>query len=52
MSRSVEIFFIAVEIFSACSRTSFESVPTTRTAIGADEPKLITCVTMSPGWKP
>ena len=30
----------------------FRSVPTMRTAIGVVEPKLITLVTMSPGWKP
>ena len=29
-------------IFSACCRTSFRSVPTIRTAIGVDEPKLMT----------
>ena len=39
-------------IFSACCRTIFRSVPTIRTAIGVDEPKLITVVTMSPGSKP
>ena len=44
--------FIAVAIFSACCRTIFRSVPTTRTAIGVAEPKLMTLVTMSPGSKP
>ena len=39
-------------IFSACCRTIFRSVPTIRTAIGVDEPKLMTLVTMSPGSKP
>ena len=39
-------------IFSACCRTIFRSVPTIRTAIGVDEPKLMTVVTMSPGSKP
>ena len=41
-----------VAIFSACCRTSFRSVPTTRTAIGVGEPKLMTLVTMSPGSRP
>ena len=44
--------FISAAIFSACCRTSFRSVPTMRTAIGVGEPKLMTLVTMSPGWKP
>ena len=39
-------------IFSACCRTIFRSVPTIRTAIGVDEPKLMTSVTISPGSKP
>ena len=43
---------ISAAIFSACWRTSFRSVPTIRTAIGVDEPKLMTSVTMSPGSKP
>ena len=44
--------FISAAIFSACCRTIFRSVPTTRTAIGVGEPKLMTLVTMSPGSKP
>ena len=52
MSRRKEIFFISPEIFSACWRTFGRSGPMTRTAIGAAEPKLMTVVTMSPGWKP
>ena len=44
--------FIAAAIFSACCRTIFRSVPTTRTAIGVSEPKLMTLVTISPGSKP
>ena len=44
--------FISAAIFSACCRTSLRSVPTTRTAIGVSEPKLMTLVTISPGSKP
>ena len=44
--------FMAAAIFSACCRTIFRSVPTMRTAIGVNEPKLMTLVTISPGWKP
>ena len=52
MSRRKEIFLISAAIFSECCRTCFRSVPTTRTAIGDGEPKLITLVTMSPGSNP
>ena len=34
--------FMLAAIFSACCRTIFRSVPTIRTAIGVDEPKLMT----------